>query len=104
MVSRVVTDGEDDDLRETIASIDESHDLALAGAPGQKIEKMEAGFEPLTQSPSSLNKTNTGSHPRSQGNKSPSDLQEIIAVWLILPDPLKAAVLAIIRSVAGGGR
>ena len=47
MVSRVVTDGEENDLRETIASIDESHDLALAGATGQKNEKMEAGgFEP----------------------------------------------------------
>lgn len=49
-VSRVVTDGEENDLRETIASIDESHDLALAGATGQKNEKMEAGgFEPPSE-------------------------------------------------------
>ena len=70
----------------------------------KKMKKWRRGFEPLTKSPSSLNKNNTGSHPRSQGNKSPSDLQEIIAAWPILPDLLKAAVLAIIRSVAGGGR
>ena len=50
MVSRVVNNGEEDDLRETIASIDESHDLALAGATGQQVEKMEAGgFEPPSE-------------------------------------------------------
>ena len=49
-VSCVVNNGEEDDLRETIDSIDESHDLALAGATGQKNEKMEAGgFEPPSE-------------------------------------------------------
>jgi hypothetical protein len=32
----VVTDGEEDDLWEIIAGVDESHDLALAGAMGHK--------------------------------------------------------------------
>jgi len=46
-VSRMVTDGEEDELRETIDSIDESHYLALAGATGQKPKMAErGGFEP----------------------------------------------------------
>jgi hypothetical protein len=81
-----------------------SKSTAMGKSRAIGMRRMEAGFEPLTQSPSSLDKNNTGSHPRPQGNKSPPDLQEIIAVWQILPDPLKAAVLAIIRTVAGGGR
>jgi len=43
LVSSAGNYGEETNLRETIASIDDSHDLALAGATGQKIEKMEAG-------------------------------------------------------------
>jgi len=57
---------------------------------------MEAGIEPLVKSPLSLNKNNTVSHPRSQGNKSPSDLQEIITAWPSLPDHIKAAICTLI--------
>ena len=46
-VSSAGNDGEEGDLLETIDSIDESHDLALAGATGQNARMAErGGFEP----------------------------------------------------------
>jgi len=71
----------------------------VVAASGQIIKMVEAGgVEP----PAPTNKDGPSAHVDSRQDSPPADLQEVVASWPSLPDPLKAAVLAVVRSAGRG--
>jgi len=60
------------------------------------------GVEPTTKPAPVLNKSHGRTRGRTLAPQSPPDLQEVVAAWATLPDTLKAAVLAVVRTVARG--
>jgi hypothetical protein len=72
-----------------------------SAACAQAILAGVTGLEPTAKTNASLPKIEALSHGLSQNSGVGSDLREVVAAWSSLAEPLKAAILAIVRAVKG---